>query len=95
MTLCHAIKTADTNLLCHAIRKICIIFQAQAASKLKYARAILRQIHIIDTKAAEPIFQEAYLANALVNPRGKSHTFYKMDLLLEHQNGKFKRFRAN
>lgn len=55
----------------------------------------MRQIHIIDTTAADFILQEAYLANALVNPRGLPHTFYEMDLLLEHQNGKFKRFRAD
>lgn len=92
MTLCHAIKMGDTGLLRHAMREVFIIFQALAASKPKYARAMLRQIHIINTKAANPILQEAYLANALVNPRGMSHTFYEMDLLLEHQNGEFKRF---
>ena len=51
---------------------------------------MLRQVHIFDTKAADPILQEAYLANALVNPIGKPQSFYKMDLLLEHQNGEFK-----
>lgn len=56
---------------------------------------MLRQLHIIDTKAADPQLQEAYLANALINPRGLSYTFYEMDLLLEHQNGEFKRFRAD
>lgn len=39
--------------------------------------------------------QEAYLANVLVNPRGLFHTFYEMDLLLEHQNGEFKKFRQD
>lgn len=33
-----------------------------------------------------------YLANALVNPRGKPQSFYEIDLLLEYQNGEFKRF---
>lgn len=51
--------------------------QAPAASKPKYARALLRQLHIIDTKYADPILQEAYLANALVNPRGLSIPFMK------------------
>lgn len=51
---------------------------------------MLKQVYIFDTKIADPSLQEAYLANALVNPRGKSQSFYKMDLLLEHQNGKFK-----
>ena len=31
----------------------------------------------------------------LVNPRDLGHTFYKMDLLFEHQNGEFKRFHSN
>lgn len=92
MTLYHAIKMSDIGLLCQAIREVCIILQAPATSKPKYAKAMLRQIHIIDTKAVEPIFQKAYLANALVNPRGMPQTFYGMELLLEHQNGEFKRF---
>lgn len=72
-----------------------VIFQAPAAKQPKYAKALLRQIHIIDTKAADLILQEAYLANALVNSRGLPQTFYKMDLFLKHQNGEFKRFRAD
>lgn len=69
--------------------------QAPSARKPKYALELLRQLHIIDTTAAHPILQEAYLANALVNLRGLPHTFYKMDLLLEHQNGEFKRFKSD
>lgn len=56
---------------------------------------MLRQIHIINTKAVDPILQEAYLANALLNPQGLPQMFYEMDLLLEHQNGEFKRFQAD
>lgn len=95
LTLCYSIKHGDIGLLRHAMREICVILQAPSACKPKYARAMLRQIHIFDTKASDPILQEAYLANALVNPRGLPHTFYEMDLLLEHQNGEFKRFRAD
>ena len=84
MTLCYAIKNGDIGLLKYAMREVCIIFQAPAASKPKYTRAMLKQVHIFDTKAADPILQEAYLANALVNPRGKPQSFYEMDLLLEH-----------
>lgn len=92
MTLCYEIKNGDIGLLRHALRKLCIILQAPVAREPKYARAMLRQVHIFDTKAADPILQEAYLANALVNPRGERRTFYEMDLLLEHRNGEFKRF---
>ena len=95
MTLCYAIKHGDTGLFCHAMREICVILQALVACKPKYARAMIKQLHIIDTKSAAPILQEAYLANALVNPCGLPHTFYEIDLLLEHQNGEFKRFRAD
>lgn len=52
-------------------------------------------MHIFDTTAADLILQEAYLANALVNPRGMGHTFYEMDLLFEHQNGEFKQFHTD
>lgn len=69
--------------------------QAPSASKPKYARALLRQIHIMDTNAADLVLQDTYLANALVNPRGLSYNFYEMDLLLEHQNSEFKHFRTN
>ena len=95
MTLCFVIKHGDIGLLRHALRKVAVILQAPAAKKPKYAKALLRQIHIIDTKAADPILQKTYLANALVNPRGLPQTFYEMDLLLEHQNGEFKRYRAD
>lgn len=77
------------------MREVCIILQAPSASKPKYARAMLRQLHIFDTDASTPQLQEAYLANSFVNPRGLPHTFYEIDLLLEHQNGEFKRFRTD
>ena len=95
MTLCYAIKHGDTGLLRHAMREVCLILQAPSASKPKYAREMMRQVHIFDTKAADPILQEAYLANSLVNLRGLPDSFYEMDLLLEHQNGEFKRFRTD
>lgn len=95
MTLCFEIKHGDIGFLRHALREVAVILQALAAKKPKYAKALLREIHIIDTKAADPILQEAYLANALVNPRRLPQMFYKMDLLLEHQNGEFKQFRAD
>ena len=95
LTLCYSIKWRDIGLLRSAMRKVTIIFQAPSAKKPKYAREMLRQMHILDTTAADTILQEAYIANALVNPRGLLSTFYEMDLLLEHQNGEFKRFRAD
>lgn len=94
-TLCYAIKWGDIGLLRSAMREVTIILQAPSAKKPKYAREMLRQMHILDTTAADPILQEAYIANALVNPRGLPFTFYEMDLLLEHQNGEFKRFRSD
>lgn len=84
MTLCYSIKNGDTGLLKHALREVCIIFQSTVVGKPKYARAMLRQLHIFDTKAADPVLQEAYLANLLVNPKGQPKTFYEIDLLLEH-----------
>ncbi len=66
--------------------------QTLCALKLKYAQVFLRQIHIIDINTTNLVLQEAYLAYILVNPCRFSYTFYKMDLLLEYQNSKFKRF---
>ncbi|MCJ1471087.1 hypothetical protein MMC07_009735 [Pseudocyphellaria aurata] len=69
--------------------------QAPFVLKTKYAKALLRQIHIIDTDATHPDLKEAYLTNALVNLRGLPDTFDEMDLLLEYQNDEFKQFRAD
>lgn len=95
LTLCYSIKWGDIGLLRSALREVTIILQAPLAKKPKYAREMFRQMHIFDTTAADTILQEAYIANVLVNPQGLSYTFYEMDLLLEHQNGEFKRFRAD
>ena len=95
MTLCYTIKNGNMGLLRYALKKLCIIFQTPVACKPKYARTMLRQVHIFDTKVANPIFQKAYLANALINLKEERRTFYKMDLLLEHQNRDFKYFLAN
>lgn len=95
LTLCWSIKFGDVGLLRDALREVTIILQAPSAKKPKYAREMLRQMHILDTTAADPVLQRAYIANALVNLRGLPFTFYEMDLLLEHQNGEFKRFRSD
>lgn len=56
---------------------------------------MLWQLHIFDIKTSDPQLQNAYLANALVNTCGLRHIFYKIDLLLKHQNREFKRFQAD
>lgn len=90
MILCYAINNDDIGIFKHAMKEVCIIFQVPAASKPKYTKAMLRQVYIFDMKVADPIFQEIYLANTLVKSRGKLQSFYEIDLLLEHQNKKFK-----
>ena len=95
LTFCYVIKWGDVGLLRNAMREIAIILQAPSTKKPKYAREMLRQVHILDTSAADSTLQNAYIANALVNPRGLPFTFYEIDLLLEHQNGEFKRFRSD
>lgn len=92
MTLSYTIKYGDIGFLCHIMQEISIILQAPAANKPKYARAMLRQLHIFDTKASAPQLQKSYLANVLVNPWEFPHSFYKIDLLLKHQTGDFKHF---
>lgn len=77
------------------MRELTIILQAPSARKPKYARKMLRQMHILDTNAADPILWQTYIANVLVNPRGLPLMFYEIDLLLEHQNGEFKQFRSD
>ena len=74
------------------MKEVCIIFQALSANKPKYTRAMLRKLHIFDTKVADQQLQKAYLANTLINLCELSHTFYKINFLLECQNSKFKYF---
>lgn len=45
---------------------------------------MLRQLHIFDTKAVDPVLQEAYLANSFLNLKGQPRTFYEIDLFLKH-----------
>ena len=84
ITLCYIIKNRDTSLFKYALREICIILQLPVLSKPKYARAILKQVHIFNIKAAHLVLQEAYIANALVNHKGRPGTFYEIDLFLEY-----------
>lgn len=78
-----------------ALQEVAIILQAAAAKKPKYAREIFCQIYILDTTTTNLILQNVYITNALVNLQSLSYTIYQMDLLLEHQNSKFKCFQAN
>lgn len=57
LTLCYSIKHGDIGLLRGAMREVCIILQAPSANKPKYAREMLRQLHIMDTTASNPILQ--------------------------------------
>ena len=68
MTLCYLIKYDNIGLQKYTMREICIIIQVLVIQKLKYARKMLRQLHIFNTKVADLILQKAYLANTLVNP---------------------------
>lgn len=95
LTFYYFIKWGDVGLLQIALWKICIIFQAPSANKPKYAREMLRQVYILDSNAADLVLYKAYIANALVKPQGLPHTFYEIDLILEHQNRELKRFQAD
>lgn len=67
-----------------------MIIQAIIILKSKYTYILLRQLHIINKKTTNPILPKVYLANILVNSWKLFYLFYKMDLLFEYQNGKFK-----
>ena len=55
MTLCFAIKHTDIGVLTHALWEVAVILQAPVAKKPKCAKTLLKQIYIIDTKAADRI----------------------------------------
>lgn len=95
MTLCYIIKHNDMGHFYYVMREVYLILQAPSVSKSKYTYEIMMQVHIFDNKAANPIFQENYLANSLINLQKLLNLFYKIDLLLEYQNGKFKQFCTN
>lgn len=58
-----------------------MILQTPVANKPKYTRAILRQLHIFDTKTFNPLLQEVYLANIFINLYKLLYTFYKLNFL--------------
>lgn len=60
------------------------------AKKPKYAKEILRQMHILNTTFVNSILKKAYITNVLINLQGLLFIFYQMNLLLKHQNGEFK-----
>lgn len=84
MTLFYSIKHGDIGFFWHTLWEITVIPQVLSAKKPKYTRAIIRQIPIFNIKISDPQWQEAYLANVLVNSYRLPHTFYKSDLLLKH-----------
>lgn len=55
LTLCWSINWGDVGLLQNTIQELTIILQAPLAKKPKYAREMLRQMHIFDTNVADPI----------------------------------------
>lgn len=54
MTFYYTIKNGDISLLKYTMREVYIILQAPATLKPKHVKAMLRQIHIFDTKAGDP-----------------------------------------
>lgn len=56
MTFCFAIKYGDIGFLKYVFWEVAIILQASIAKKQKYAKILLKQIHIIVIKAADLIF---------------------------------------
>lgn len=66
ITLSYTIKYDNIGLLQNLIQEVCIILQATTTGKSKYAQAMIKQLHIFDTKAFDFLLQEAYLANALI-----------------------------
>lgn len=66
----------NTDLFCHAMKEICIIFQTPTTSKPKYIKIILRQIYIIDMKAVNSILHNVYFTNAFINPKNASNLLW-------------------
>lgn len=95
MTFCYSIKYGDISCLRHAIREMMVIFQFLLLKKPKHVKAILRKLHIFDIAYADLVLQDTYLTNTLINLLDLPDIFYKMNFLLEYQNGKFNRFCAN
>lgn len=89
VTLYYLIRHGNIGLFCHTIREKYIILQVPSTFKPKYARKMMRRIHIFDTKAADLILQKTYPTNSSINLQRLSDSFYVVDLLLEYQNNKF------
>ena len=87
LLLDHAIRIADIGLLRRALGECAVLFQAKSGRKPKYARELLRMVHMIDTDASSPSLQKAVLAGCLDNLRGLQNSHLAKDLLLELHNG--------
>ena len=90
LLLDHAIRNADLGLLRRALGECTILLHAPQGGKTRYARELLRFIHLVDSDAATPELQNAILANCLDNLRRRSDSHMAKDLLLELQNGAMK-----
>jgi hypothetical protein len=78
------IKYGDIGLIRVAISTLCVLFQATSHSR--YARELLLHFRSIAGTTAEPDFQRAVMANALVNDRGQRDSHFEKDRRLEHWN---------
>jgi hypothetical protein len=78
------IKYGDIGLVRVAVSTFCVLFQA--TSHTRYARELLLHFRSIGGTTAEPHFQRAVLANALVNDRGQRDSHFEKDRRLEHWN---------
>ena len=67
LLLDHSIRHGDLGLLRQALGECSVVVQATESSKPKYAKELIRLIHMVDSPAASPELQNAILASCLDN----------------------------
>lgn len=83
-------ETLSISLFRGAMQEASIILQVSSTNRLEELQKLLRQLNIIGTTSSNFILQHTFLTNALLNLKGQNDPFYKLNLLLNYQNGRFK-----
>ena len=87
----HFIKYDDIELLKHALRNTCVIFQISKEDTFNYATKFIRLIHLYCSKTSNVILQKAMLINNFVNLQDSHDKFFETNRLLKYLNETLKK----
>ncbi len=92
LILQYAIKYANIDLLCYALRHMTVMFQTETAETLKYEQTLLYILYLIDSAIMMTRLQECMLINSLMNLQDVEDFNFELNRLLELLNNNLKTF---